>query len=171
MSAPKYTGRNTKVFFKQRMSRRAVLLLVGGAGGLALVGGAVKIASSPAEARGKVTLYRDPECSCCKAYADYLHSNGFEVDILPTHDLELLDDKYGIATDLRPCHLSLIGGYVVGGHVPINAVNRLLLEKPQITGITLPGMPTGAPGMPGEKSGPLQVYEIAKGPRKVYAVV
>jgi hypothetical protein len=167
MTDPKYKGRNNS----QRISRRAMLKLVGGVGGFALVGGAVGIMSSPAEARGRVTLYRDPQCSCCEAYADYLHSNSFDVQIVPTHDLELLDDKYRIASDLRPCHLSLIGGYVVGGHVPINVINRLLSEKPQITGITLPGMPTETPGMPGEKSGPLQVYEITKGPRKVYAVV
>src|SRR5215472_14094242 len=110
MSAPKYRGRSTKVVFKQRLNRRAMLTLVVGAGGLALVAGAVTISSSRAEARGKVTLYRDPQCSCCGAYADYLRGNGFDVGIVPTHDLELLDDKYGIATDLRPCHLSLIGG-------------------------------------------------------------
>jgi hypothetical protein len=171
MPAPKYKGPDDKVFSRQRISRRAVLTLVGGAAGLAVIGGVVKIASSPAQARGRVTLYRDPQCSCCGAYADYLHSNGFDVQIVPTHDLELLDARYGIATDLQPCHLSLIGDYVVGGHVPINVVDRLLSEKPQITGITLPGMPTGTPGMPGEKSRPLQIYVIAKGPRKVYAVV
>jgi hypothetical protein len=93
------------------------------------------------------------------------------VHIVPTHDLELLDNKYGIATDLQPCHLSLIAGYVVGGHVPIEVVDRLLSEKPRLTGITLPGMPTGTPGMPGEKPGPLRIYEIGKEPRKVYAVV
>jgi hypothetical protein len=109
--------------------------------------------------------------SCCEGYADYLRSNGFDVHIVPTHDLELLDSKYGIAADLRPCHLSLVGGYVVGGHVPIGVVNRLLSEQPQIAGITLPGMPAGTPGMPGEKPGPLRIYEIGKGPRKVYAVV
>jgi hypothetical protein len=147
------------------------LAVVGGIGGIGLVGGAIRFMTRPAAARGAVTLYKDPQCSCCEGYADYLRNNGFEVSVVPTHDLELLDDKYGIAADLQPCHLSLIGNYVVGGHVPIDVIDRLLSEKPRITGITLPGMPTGTPGMAGEKSGPLQVYEIGKGPRKVYAVV
>ena len=78
----------------------------------------------------------------------------------------------GLASaDLSPCHISIIGNYVVGGHVPIEVVNRLLAEKPAITGITLPGMPMGSPGMNGRKTAPFTIYEIAKGSRKVYAEV
>ena len=148
------------------MNRRAILMLVlGGAAGI------VAPAARALDESKKVTLYKDPECGCCEGYADYLRRNGFEVGIVPTHDLPLLDEKYGIPTDLQPCHLSLIGGYVVGGHVPIEVVNRLLSEKPNITGITLAGMPLGSPGMNGEKTEPFKIYEIAKGPRRVYATV
>lgn len=157
------------------MNRRAVLtLLVGGAGGSLLIGGATRAFSSQAQAVDEaknVTLYKDPECSCCEGYADYLRGNGFAVKLVPTHDLPLLDEKYGIATDLSPCHISLVAGYVVGGHVPVAVVNRLLAEKPRITGITLPGMPPGSPGMVGTKTAPFIIYEITTGPRKVYAVV
>jgi hypothetical protein len=160
------------------MTRRTVLtaLIGGGAGGALLIGGAVRLASSSSPARAadesrKVTLYKDPQCGCCEGYADYLRSNGFEVKVVPTHDLALLDDKYGIPTDLQPCHLSLVAGYVVGGHVPIEVVNRLLAEKPKITGITLPGMPLGSPGMNGSKVAPFTIYVIGKGSRKIYAVV
>jgi len=83
----------------------------------------------------------------------------------------MMGQKYGIPDDMQPCHISLIGGYVVGGHIPIEVVNRLLSEKPQITGISLPGMPEGTPGMPGQKPGPLTIYEIGNGPPKVYATV
>ena len=158
-------------YAKQRTSRRALLAVAGGMGGIGLVGAAIRFMTRPAAAPGAVTLYKDPQCSCCEGYADYLRHNGFVVSVVPTHDLELLDDKYGIAAELQPCHLSLIGDYVVGGHVPIEVIDRLLVEKPRITGITLPGMPTGTPGMPGEKSGPLRVYEIGKEPHKVYAVL
>ncbi len=160
---------------KYKLTRRAMLLGVfGAAGTAALIGGATAIISSSAEPagnRGEVTLYRNPECGCCEAYADYLRGNGFTVRRVSTYDLASLDAKYGIPSDHEPCHIALIGGYVVGGLVPIEIVDRLLSEKPQITGITLPGMPTGVPGMPGTKRGPLQIYEIAKGSRKVYAVV
>jgi hypothetical protein len=173
---------------KSRLGRRAVLgaLAAGaaGAGALALGGffgaaprrpGAVPAAAhaaDPATGVGKqVTLYKDPQCGCCEGYADYLRGHGFQVSVVPTHDLPLLDDKYGIAADLQPCHISLVDGYVVGGHVPVEVVDRLLTERPKITGITLPGMPPGSPGMNGEKTAPFTIYEIAKVARKVYAVV
>src|SRR5258708_8014752 len=146
------------------MNRRAILML--------LLGGAAAMVAHCARAvddSKKASLYKDPQCDCCEGYADYLRSSGFEVRIVPTHDLPLLDDKYGIPTDLQPCHLSLIGGYVVGGHVPIEVINRLLSEKPNITGITLAGMPLGSPGMSGEKTEPFKIYEIAKGSRRVYS--
>jgi hypothetical protein len=160
---------------KSKLSRRAMLtVLIGGAGGSALIGGATGVWSlnaEPAVDRGQVTLYKNPQCDCCEGYADYLRNNGFKVTAVPTNDLTVMGEKYGIPDSLQPCHISLIGGYVVGGHIPMEVVNRLLSEKPQITGITLPGMPEGTPGMPGKKPGPLQIYEIGKGPRKVYATV
>ena len=150
--------------------RTLLMLLVGGAAG---IGGTAAIISHPAPAADesrKVTLYKNPSCECCEGYADHLRSNGFEVKVVPTHDLALLDEKYGIPTDLEPCHISLVGGYVVGGHIPVEVVNKLLAEKPAIPGINLPGMPPGTPGMGGKKTAPLKIYEIGKDPRKVYAL-
>jgi hypothetical protein len=160
---------------KYKLSRRSVLtILIGGAGGAALIGGAtgvIPLNAEPVHARGEATLYKNPQCGCCEGYADYLRHNGFKVNAVSTNDLTVMGQKYGIPDDLAPCHISLIGGYVVGGHIPIEVVNRLLSEKPQITGITLPGMPEGTPGMPGQKPGPLEIYEIGKDPPKVYATV
>jgi hypothetical protein len=161
--------------FKYQPSRRTMLLsVVGAASGAALIGGATGLFSSNAEpvgGRGQVTLYKNPECDCCEGYADYLRHNGFAVKVIPTNDLTVMDEKYGIPDSLQPCHISLIGGYVVGGHIPIEVIDRLLSERPQIAGITLPGMPQGTPGMPGTKPGPLTIYEIGKSPAKVYAVI
>lgn len=160
---------------KRKLARRTMLAgLAGMTGAAALIGGATGILSSnaePAGSRGAVTLYKNPQCGCCEGYADHLRGNGFAVNSVPTNDLLLMGQKYGIPDEATPCHISLIGGYVVGGHIPIEVVNRLLAEKPQITGINLPGMPTGTPGMPGPKPGPLTIYEIAKGSPKVFAVV
>src|SRR3546814_2652481 len=66
----------------------------------------------------------------------------------------------GIPDDYQGCHLSQIDGYVVSGHVPVETVNRLLSERPDIAGITLPGMPMGSPGMSGVKTEPFTIYEI-----------
>ena len=160
---------------KHKLSRRALLtLLVGGAGGAALIGGVsgvIPLSAKPAPNRGDVTLYKNPQCGCCEGYADYLRDNSFKVKAISTNDLTVMGQKYGIPDDMQPCHISLIGGYVVGGHIPIEVVNRLLSEKPQIVGITLPGMPEGTPGMPGNKPGRLDIYEIGSNPPKVYATV
>jgi hypothetical protein len=109
-----------------------------------------------------VTLYKNPSCTCCEGYAQYLDQNGFKVDVKPTSDLAEISRKAGIPEDLEGCHTSFIGNYVVDGHVPVETIRKLLEEKPAIAGITLPGMPPGTPGMPGEKPGPLTIYAISR---------
>jgi hypothetical protein len=160
---------------KHKLSRRALLtLLVGGAGGAALIGGAsgvIPLSAKPAPNRGDVTLYKNPLCGCCEGYADYLRDKGFKVKAVSTNDLTVMGQKYGIPDDMQPCHISLIGRYVVGGHIPMEVIDRLLAEKPQITGITLPGMPEGTPGMPGKKPGSLDIYEIGGNSPKVYDTI
>lgn len=121
----------------------------------------------------KATVYKDPNCGCCHEYVGYLRQNGFEVEVVDTGDLMSIKQQAGVPAALEGCHSTLVGGYVVEGHVPANAVKRLLQEKPSIRGISLPGMPLGSPGMDGEKEGPFVVYEIpnadAGGAPKVYA--
>jgi hypothetical protein len=157
------------------IGRRALLTrLVGGTARAVAASAVMRAISLPAQAADEkriVTLYKDPQCGCCEGYADHLRDAGFEVNVMPTHDLPLLNEKYGIPADLQPCHISLIEGYVVGGHVPKEVVKRLLSEKPKIVGITLPGMPLGSPGMTGKKTAPFEIYELPAEPRKIYAVV
>jgi hypothetical protein len=132
----------------------------------------VTLSSGPANAEQpySATLYKNPQCSCCEGYADYLRENGFEVTVKPTHDLPLMQRQYGVPEPLVGCHTTLVDGYVVEGHVPIGPVLRMLTERPAIKGISLPGMPAGSPGMFGEKTAPFTIYEIGDGPAKVYAV-
>ena len=139
--------------------------------GLLLI--ATLVLSTPAsagESSRQATLYKNPHCGCCEGYADYLRENGFEVTVKPTHDLPLLHHQYGVPEPLVGCHTTLVDGYVVEGHVPVSTLLRLLAEKPDIKGISLPGMPAGSPGMGGEKAAPFTIYEIGEGPPKVYAV-
>jgi hypothetical protein len=126
--------------------------------------------SANAEEARQATLYKNPQCACCEGYADYLRDNGFEVTVQPTHDLPLLHRQHGVPDALVGCHTTLVEGYVVEGHVPVRTLLRLLTEKPAITGISLPGMPAGSPGMSGEKTAPFTIYEFGDGPAKVYAV-
>ena len=133
---------------------------------------AVALGSGPAmaEPRYAATLYKDPQCGCCETYADYLRENGFEVAVKPTPDLPLIKRQYGVPREMNGCHTTLVEGYVVEGHVPVRALLRLLSEKPDIRGISLPGMPAGSPGMSGEKAGPFTIFEFGGNEPKVYAV-
>ena len=142
--------------------RTALLLLV-----LVVLGAAPAIAG---EGSRQATLYKNPQCGCCEAYADYLRENGFAVTVEPTHDLPFMKRQYGVPGALEGCHTTLVEGYVVEGHVPVATILRLLTERPEIKGISLPGMPAGSPGMFGEKSGPFTIFEIGEGEPKVYAV-
>lgn len=118
-----------------------------------------------------VTLYKNPQCGCCEAYADYLRDNGFTVTVKPTHELVPMSRAAGIPDDFQGCHLAFIDQYVVSGHVPVKTVKRLLTERPDIKGVTLPGMPMGSPGMSGTKSAPFTIYTVDGGGRPdVYAV-
>jgi hypothetical protein len=132
----------------------------------------VALSGGPAKAEGPrtATLYKNPACTCCETYADYLRENGFEVAVEATHDLPLIKRLQGVPTPLEGCHTTLIEGYVVEGHVPVATILRLLSERPAIKGISLPGMPAGSPGMFGEKAEPFTIYEIGDGPANVYAV-
>jgi hypothetical protein len=134
------------------LTRRALLM---SASGLALIG--------PAHAEPvSVMLYKNPECGCCDGYADYLRDNGFGVTAKATNELTEISRKAGIPSDLQGCHTAFIGGYVVDGHVPVEAIKKLLAERPSIKGITLPGMPEGSPGMVGKKAAPFTIFAIGQ---------
>jgi len=108
-----------------------------------------------------VTLYKSPTCGCCEKYVGYLRQNGFEVKTIDQGDMDSIKKRYGV-THVASCHTALINGYVIEGHVPVNAINKLLREKPAIPGISAPGMPMNSPGMGEMKKGTLTIYSIPK---------
>jgi hypothetical protein len=107
-------------------------------------------------------LYKNPECSCCEAYADYLRANGFDIEIRPTNDLAQISLKAGVPANLEGCHTMFVEGYVVDGHVPVDVVRKLLAKRPAVAGVTLPGMPAGSPGMFGAKTEAFMIYAVTK---------
>jgi hypothetical protein len=68
-----------------------------------------------------------------------------------TDNVDEVKDRLNIPEELWGCHTSVIGDYFIEGHVPVAAIEKLLAEQPDIDGIALPGMPSGAPGMTGTK--------------------
>ncbi len=102
-----------------------------------------------AAADPEVVMYKHPQCGCCGAWADHLRENGFSVKEISTLDIALVKSEAGVPEALGSCHTATVGGYVVEGHVPASDVKRMLAEKPEIAGISVPGMPLGSPGMEG----------------------
>jgi hypothetical protein len=133
---------------------------------------ALLLGSTSASAEEKVAarLFKNPSCKCCDAYADYLQSNGFDVTVVEHRSMSLIKRKYRIREDLEGCHTTVVGDYVVEGHVPVATLRRLLTERPAIKGVSLPGMPAGSPGMSGTKEAPFEILSITgqDGPPPVF---
>lgn len=110
-----------------------------------------------------VTVYRTPTCGCCKGHEDYLREHGFRTESEVMEDLGGVKERLGVPEEMWSCHTAVIGQYFIEGHVPVEAITRLLEERPAIDGIALPGMPAGSPGMGGEKEGPFVIYAVADG--------
>ena len=95
----------------------------------------------------KVVSYRSASCGCCKKWINHLRDNGLEVVDNIVEDVSVIKNQYQIPNNLRSCHSAQIANYTIEGHVPIESINKLFIEKPNIIGIAVPGMPLGSPGM------------------------
>lgn len=146
------------------------------AGGLAAATlGFAQTATSQTEAAGiappdkTMTIWRDPGCGCCDAYADYMEKNGYQVTRLDDRAFDQRSVAAGVPAQGMGCHLAEVDGYYVSGLVPVEIIDRLITERPEIAGITLPGMPGNAPGMAREKTGALKTYAFGAAGISVYS--
>ena len=125
-------------------SRRDVI--VAGAVGAGALG--LGTIASAAQAKPAMTTYRDPGCGCCLKWVELAREAGYPVTVVPTRQMSVVKEKLGIPDTLISCHTTRVGGYVVEGHVPFAAIDKLLKAKPAgVAGIAVPGMPAGSPGM------------------------
>ena len=129
--------------------------------------GLIALALKPNEALAPLqdkpaTLYKSMTCGCCGVYGDYAQGNGLNVQVINSDDPQAVEDQYKIPAALRSCHTTIVDGYFVEGHIPLEAVAKLTTEKPDIAGIAMAGMPQGSPGMPGAKTGPFIIYAVNK---------
>ena len=106
----------------------------------------------------KMVVHKDPSCGCCGEWIAYLRANGFSIAVIETSDVDRIKAGLGVPGELASCHTAEIGGYVVEGHVPHTAIRRLLAERPQATGLAVPGMPSSAPGM--DVPGARDIYDV-----------
>ena len=133
------------------LSRRA---LVFGVGACTATVGAGQVF---AEVGPAITVWKDPDCGCCGGWVDHLRRNGFVTTIFETSDVQTIKAQRSVPAELASCHTAVIAGYTIEGHVPAQAIQRLLAEKPDGSGLAVPGMPIGSPGMEGGKP---EIYDV-----------
>jgi len=134
---------------------RTKLLVIAG---LALAGSVALAAAPPAQQSAQMTVYKTPTCGCCAQWVEHMKKAGFKVQVQDMDDLTEIKQASGVPIPIRTCHTAVVGGYVIEGHVPADLVKKVLAEKPKATGIAVPGMPIGSPGM--ESGNEKQSYDV-----------
>jgi len=111
-----------------------------------------------------ITVYQDPNCGCCSGWVQHMRDAGFEVKAIKTADMATVKQKLGVPMNLSSCHTGVVEGtgQVIEGHVPANAVRKLLADS-SVKGVSAPGMPLNSPGM-GQLDGNLVTVDFAGRP-------
>lgn len=130
----------------QFFSRRAFLMTAGAAIGVGFL--AFEWSGAPAQAH-VINVIKSPSCGCCSAWVTYLEHSGWRVEVKNLEDLSTTKRQAGVPMELESCHTAFVDGYVLEGHVPLPAIEKLMAERPDLTGIAVAGMPEDAPGMSG----------------------
>nr|WP_048646672.1 DUF411 domain-containing protein [Nitratireductor soli] len=112
--------------------------------------------SNAAEGRS-MTIWKTPWCGCCHEWAEEMRKAGYAVEINDLEDLTPVKRQVGVPAAMEGCHTAAIDGYFLEGHVPLEAIDKLLAERPAIAGIATPGMPQGSLGMGND---PLARYDV-----------
>jgi hypothetical protein len=119
-----------------------------------------------------IMVFKTAGCGCCEGWIEHLRDAGFQVDARDVTNLASVKLDAGVPADLSSCHTALVDGYVVEGHVPADVVKKLLAERPEVAGISVPGMPVGSPGMEGPNPEAYTVEAFTRdGAHRTYAQV
>lgn len=108
---------------------------------------ALAFAAFPARASAPMRVLASPGCGCCHAWANLAHARGYAVTVEELIDVEAQKSERGVPLAFASCHTVEADGYVFEGHVPFDALEAVLRDRPDITGLAVPGMPAGSPGM------------------------
>lgn len=128
---------------QSKLSRRQLMTGAGAALALGLPWSYANAAAKPV-----IQVYKSPTCGCCEMWVEHLAAHGFEVKAEDVADLDTIKQMASIPDHLLACHTALVEGYAIEGHVPAVAIQKLLVDRPAIRGLAVPGMPAGSPGMP-----------------------
>lgn len=130
-------------------SRRKFLISLGAA--------AASLGIVPSRAAGVMTMHKSATCGCCSKWAARMREAGFTVEEVIEADMAAVKSRLGVPKAMQSCHTARIDGYVVEGHVPADAIRRILADRPGFVGVAAPGMPAGSPGM---EVGEAEVYPL-----------
>ena len=119
---------------------------------------AVSMALADGSLAKDIVVYKNPHCGCCTKWVEYLQQNNYNVTIESTRDVLSIKARLGIPEQLAACHTAIIDGYIVEGHVTHRDITKLLLFRPEVKGIAVPGMPIGTPGM--ERGDSVESYNV-----------
>ena len=130
--------------------------------------------AAPALAEGEaIHVMKTEGCGCCEAWIDHLEAAGHAVTAENMAQGALTQEKIaaGLTPEHASCHTANVEGYIVEGHVPAADIARLLDERPEAIGLSVPGMPLGSPGMDfGDDREPYEVLLVrADGSTEVFA--
>lgn len=103
--------------------------------------------SAPDRQFASITVHKSPTCGCCQKWVEYMQGQGYTVTAHNMNDVTPTKREHGVPESLYSCHTSIADGYVFEGHVPADLVEKVLVERPDIAGLSAPGMPQSAPGM------------------------
>jgi len=113
-----------------------------------------------------VEVYKTLSCGCCGFWVEHMQQSGFKVNVHNVRDVTPVRENSGVPDAMASCHTALVGGYSIEGHVPAADIKRLLRDRPKATGIAVPGMVQGSPGMEqGGRKDPYNVILFSKGGR------
>ena len=113
-----------------------------------------------------INVAKTPTCGCCTAWIEHLEANGFEVAAYDvSHEqLNAIKAELDIDPSLTSCHTAMVDGYFIEGHVPASDIEKLLSDRPDARGLTVPGMPIGSPGMQmGDQRDPFETLLVHDG--------
>jgi len=109
-----------------------------------------------------MTVHKDPFCGCCEAWASAYEAAGYRVTIHDEADMDAVKTRLHVPASLQGCHTAIIDGYYLEGHVPLEAVGRLLRERPALAGLAVAGMPRGSLGMGQDPSASYEVMAVSR---------
>lgn len=70
----------------------------------------------------------------------YLQTHGATVEVTDDAERAMFRVERGVPDEAASCHTAVIEGYTLEGHIPVEAIARLLADRLDDVGLALPGM-------------------------------